>query len=384
MGEGFGKDAAGQDLAGSRTRAAPPSLAPQDLPRDNQPRDLRGALVDLGELRAAHQLLHRVVLHVPVAAESLHGVGGDPHGHIGGEAHDVGGDERVALPPVEEPGALKDQQPGRRELGRAKAARSASSPGLLGAPVPPRKRGSIGEWVVPGPSGAKDSVPERRSPAEARRGLDAANEAAELVYGGVHLDIVLVDARDGRIQVVDFGLSKVLRPSSSASRAHGPADAPARLLVGPREPCGDKLALCAALYEVLAEVHRPEGVTAKSIASAAAGGEARPWPEGSKQRSSWTRSQSRVRSISACSSRFSRRRSMRCSHSPSQLAAGFRFVGNGSGSTLPQCFAEERLGSHEPGAHVEDHSLDVPKALVFGLGRQDHVLAFLQRLRRWE
>jgi hypothetical protein len=64
-----------------------------------------------------------------------------------------------------------------------------------------------------------------------------------------------------------------------------------------------------------------------------------------------------------------------------QLAAGFRFVGHGS--AFPERFAEESFGSHEPGAHVEDHSLEAPKALGLSLGRQDHVLALLQRLRRW-
>jgi hypothetical protein len=63
-----------------------------------------------------------------------------------------------------------------------------------------------------------------------------------------------------------------------------------------------------------------------------------------------------------------------------QLAAGFRVVGHGS--ALPRRFAEESFGSHEPGAHVEDHSLEAPKAFVLGLGRQDHVLALLQRRRR--
>src|SRR5690606_33690020 len=39
---------------------------------DDHPLDLRGALVDLQDLRVAHQLLDRVVLHVPDAAEDLH------------------------------------------------------------------------------------------------------------------------------------------------------------------------------------------------------------------------------------------------------------------------------------------------------------------------
>jgi hypothetical protein len=63
--------------------------------------------------------------------------------------------------------------------------------------------------------------------------------------------------------------------------------------------------------------------------------------------------------------------------------AGFQFVGH-HGSALPQRFAdaEEGFGSHEPGTDVEDDSLEALKALVLGLGRQDHVLALLKRRRR--
>lgn len=64
------------------------------------------------------------------------------------------------------------------------------------------------------------------------------------------------------------------------------------------------------------------------------------------------------------------------------LAAGLRFVGHGSGSALPERFAEESFGCHEPGAHVDDHSHEASKALVLGLGGRDHVLAFLQWRRR--
>src|SRR5215204_1719143 len=38
---------------------------------DDEPLDLRGAFVDLEELRVSHQLLHRILLHVPVATEDL-------------------------------------------------------------------------------------------------------------------------------------------------------------------------------------------------------------------------------------------------------------------------------------------------------------------------
>src|SRR5918999_1994989 len=41
------------------------------LPCDHEPLDLRGALVDLEQLRVAHELLDGVLLHVAVAAEDL-------------------------------------------------------------------------------------------------------------------------------------------------------------------------------------------------------------------------------------------------------------------------------------------------------------------------
>src|SRR4029453_3068448 len=46
---------------------------------DHEPLDLRGPLVDLEQLRAAHQLLDGVLLHVAVAAEDLHRVGRHLH-----------------------------------------------------------------------------------------------------------------------------------------------------------------------------------------------------------------------------------------------------------------------------------------------------------------
>src|SRR5258707_11013589 len=40
---------------------------------------------NLQQLRVAHQLLDRVLLHVSVAAENLHSVGRDPHRRVGAE-----------------------------------------------------------------------------------------------------------------------------------------------------------------------------------------------------------------------------------------------------------------------------------------------------------
>src|SRR4051794_31054158 len=58
----------------------------EDLLRDHEPLDLRGALVDLEQLRVAHQLLDRVLLHVAVPAEHLHSVRRHLHRGVGGEA----------------------------------------------------------------------------------------------------------------------------------------------------------------------------------------------------------------------------------------------------------------------------------------------------------
>src|SRR3954454_10241894 len=89
----------------------------KDLFGDDEALDLRGALVDLEQLRVAHQLLDRVLLHVPVAAEDLHRVGRDLHRRVRGEALRVGGLQRRPLALVEQPGGLPDEQPRRLDLG---------------------------------------------------------------------------------------------------------------------------------------------------------------------------------------------------------------------------------------------------------------------------
>src|SRR4051794_19008736 len=66
----------------------------EQLSCDHEPLDLRRALVDLVELRVAHQLLDRVLLHVAVAAEDLHRVGRDLHAGIRSEAFGVRGLQR--------------------------------------------------------------------------------------------------------------------------------------------------------------------------------------------------------------------------------------------------------------------------------------------------
>src|SRR2546425_12464541 len=52
------------------------------LARDHEPLDLLRALVDLGDLRIAHEALGGVLLDVAVAAEDLDGLGRDRHGDV--------------------------------------------------------------------------------------------------------------------------------------------------------------------------------------------------------------------------------------------------------------------------------------------------------------
>ena len=64
---------------------APSPLVVEEVAGDHDPLDLRRALVDARHLRVPHQALDRVVAHVPVAAEDLHRLGGDPHRHLARE-----------------------------------------------------------------------------------------------------------------------------------------------------------------------------------------------------------------------------------------------------------------------------------------------------------
>src|SRR3954470_2957517 len=84
----------------SYSRAALPNLSPRatfsanagqkerpllfhHLARDHEALDLFRSLVDLRDLGVPHHPLDRVLLHVPVAAEDLDGVGRDLHRHVG-------------------------------------------------------------------------------------------------------------------------------------------------------------------------------------------------------------------------------------------------------------------------------------------------------------
>src|SRR6266567_3869446 len=65
--------------------------APKSIPREKdlfryyEALNLTGPFVNLKQLRVAHQLLDRVLLDVPVAAEDLHRVGRDLHRRVGRE-----------------------------------------------------------------------------------------------------------------------------------------------------------------------------------------------------------------------------------------------------------------------------------------------------------
>src|SRR6188472_3356231 len=89
----------------------------EDLLRDDEPLNLRRALVDLEELRVAHQLLDRVLLDVPEAAEDLNGVRRDLDRRVGGEPLREGRLERRALTLVVQPRRLPYEQSCRLDLG---------------------------------------------------------------------------------------------------------------------------------------------------------------------------------------------------------------------------------------------------------------------------
>src|SRR5690606_2454706 len=79
---------------GRRSRGAD---AREEVAGDDDALDLRGSLVDLEDLRVAHELLHRVLGDVAVAAEDLHGVDRALHRAVRAEGLAVGRDERVAV-----------------------------------------------------------------------------------------------------------------------------------------------------------------------------------------------------------------------------------------------------------------------------------------------
>src|SRR5919198_211425 len=80
------KEAAPTWRRGRYTRCRELAPRQEDLASNNQPLDLRSALVDLEQLRVAHQLLDGVLLHVAVAPEDLDCVGRHLHGGVRGEA----------------------------------------------------------------------------------------------------------------------------------------------------------------------------------------------------------------------------------------------------------------------------------------------------------
>src|SRR5712692_3208251 len=84
--------------------------AREQVSGDDELLDLRGALVDLGDLRVPEVPLDLVLLDEAVAAVDLHGVRRDAHGHLGGEelGHRRLGPEGLA-PVLEERRAQREQ-----------------------------------------------------------------------------------------------------------------------------------------------------------------------------------------------------------------------------------------------------------------------------------
>src|SRR6202521_6313276 len=87
-------------------------LREEDLLRNHEALDLTGPLINLEELRVAHELLDRVLLDVSVAAEDLNGVGRDLHRGVGREALRERGVERglATVPLVEHPRGLPREE----------------------------------------------------------------------------------------------------------------------------------------------------------------------------------------------------------------------------------------------------------------------------------
>src|SRR5215218_9487150 len=99
-----------------RARSAKLISRKENLARDDEALDLRGAFVDLEQLRVAHELLDRILLDVAVAAEDLHCVRGHLHRRVGREPLGIRRLECGALPPVEHPRSLPGQQAGSLDL----------------------------------------------------------------------------------------------------------------------------------------------------------------------------------------------------------------------------------------------------------------------------
>src|SRR5215472_589041 len=86
------------------------NLACRKRPADNHPLDLVGALDNLQHLGLAHEALDTEVLDVTVAAEHLHGIGGDLHRGVAGKQL-----RHRGLLPVRQAGVLA---PGRGQVER--------------------------------------------------------------------------------------------------------------------------------------------------------------------------------------------------------------------------------------------------------------------------
>src|SRR3990172_6653173 len=91
----------------------PLSELSNELLGDDHTLDLVGALVDLGDLGVAHVALDRKVPGVAVAAQDLHGVRGDLHGRVRGQAlRDRGFHRGVGFAAVDERRRVVHGEPG--------------------------------------------------------------------------------------------------------------------------------------------------------------------------------------------------------------------------------------------------------------------------------
>src|SRR5215813_12561013 len=91
-------------------------LTAEKVSGDDELLDLRGPLVELGDLGVAEVPLHGVFRDEAVAAVDLDGVRGHTHGHLGGEELGHG-----RLGPVGQLAVLQESRPPREEPGRLDA-----------------------------------------------------------------------------------------------------------------------------------------------------------------------------------------------------------------------------------------------------------------------
>src|SRR4051812_1237116 len=86
---------------------------PEEVPGNDHSLDLRGAFIDLQQLRVAHQFLDGVLPGVSIPPKNLNRVGRAPHRSIGTESLGIARRDRGEISLVHLPGGLVRQEPGR-------------------------------------------------------------------------------------------------------------------------------------------------------------------------------------------------------------------------------------------------------------------------------